>query len=313
MSEIERPARPAPWISWLAVVLLMVAVAVAYLSSGREWVILAAGLGLVAGWLISALLRLERRWLVVAVALLLLVVGVGAAWALWVRPDSNSSSPGAAPPRTMAVRYLASGELDGATIVLTETVVFDDTKGAMAILVMPGENPDPLDWSSATAVGGVPSLVRTRTIRASDATLISSTFAVPLDLGEFPAPGGSATLVPGDGSQVVLIAPTGAFGGSSPASTATNPSRDGAEETTIPVDRDITEFSLTVLAQPMRNPAGHWYHDAVAWGPLPWLIGGLVALIGSVLWDRLLRLVGLSGRRPAQRDVPPPAAGTGGS
>ena len=42
MSEIERRARPARPIDWLAVFLLVVTIALAFLSSGREWVILGA-------------------------------------------------------------------------------------------------------------------------------------------------------------------------------------------------------------------------------------------------------------------------------
>jgi hypothetical protein len=309
MSQIERPARAARWISWLAVVLLMVTVAVAFLSSGREWVIFAAALGLVAAWLTSALLRLERRWLVVAGALLVLVVGAGAAWALWVRPDPDNPSPGAAPPRTMAVRYLAFGELNGTTVVLTETVVLD---GTMSILVSPGDNPDPEDWRMGTLVGGAPSLVRTRTFRASDVTLVSSTFVVPLSLGEFPMRTGPATLVPQHGSEVVLTAPTGAFGTATPASTATNPSGDGNEETTIPVNRDVTEFSVTVLAEPMHNPVGHLFYEAVTWGLLPWLIGALVAFVGSVFWDRMVRLIASSGRRRSPGTATPTTGDAGG-
>ncbi len=206
------------------------------------------------------------------------------------------------------MQYLAAGELDGTSITLTETVVFD---GTFSILVLQDENPAPEDWRMGPVASATPSIVRTRTIRPSDATLVSATFAVPLHLGEFPAPGGMATMVPRDGSQIVLTAPTGAFRATAPATTATQPSSDGAEETTIPVDGDVTAFSLTVLADPLRNPAGHWFYEAVAWGPLPWVIGALVAFVGSVLWDRMLRLVGLSGRRrPTQPASPPPTTGS---
>ena len=82
--------------------------------------------------------------------------------------------------------------------------------------------------------------------------------------------------------------------------------------TTIPVDRDVTDISLTVLAEPLRNPAGHWFYDAVTWGPLPWLIGSMVAFVGSVLWDRHLaagRTVGPPPRRARQRTPTTGAAG----
>ena len=234
--------------------------------------------------------------------MLVLVAGSGAAWALLVGPASDRPSPDAAPPRTLGVRYLASGELDGTTIVLREEVVFDDgTTGSIAILVGEGEKPDPEDWSVGAAVGGVPTLVRTRTIHVSDATLISSTFAVRLSLGEFPVPDGSATLVARDGSQVVLTGPRvrsarPARQRGPPGKAATAPRRPRSR--LVPASR--ISRSPCWLSR-LRSPTGHWFYGAVTWGPLPWLIGGLVALVGSVLWDRILRLVGLADRRPAPR------------
>ena len=48
-------------------------------------------------------------------------------------------------------------------------------------------------------------------------TLISSTFTVPLDLGELPVRGGVGDTGVRDGSQIVLTAPKGAFGATVPA------------------------------------------------------------------------------------------------
>jgi hypothetical protein len=324
MTEVERPRRLARWISWLVVVLLVVAIAAVFLSSAREWVLIAAMLGLVAAWLISALVRLGRRRPVAAVVTVLVVAvaGVFAAGTLfyWSFGRQAPNDQGVLPTGPVTVRYFGSGQLDGTNIVLTETIVIDDETGAAILRIFGPMSPsedtdqmqDPEGWGRATPVDGFATYVRTRTIRPSDANLISSTLAVPLDLGRLRVRGGSVALSIRDGSRVVLATPKGAVGATFPGSTAIDPRHDGGEVTTIPVDRDVADITLTVLAPSLRNPAGHQFYDAVTWGPLPWLIGALVGLVGSTFWDRILRLLGVAGRRVVRPGRTAPAIGSAG-
>ncbi len=323
MSEIERPARPARWISWLVVLLLVLAIATVFLSTAREWVIFAALLGLVAAWLISALARLGRRRPVAAgvTALVVVAAGVCGAGALfyWSFGRELHGAPGVA-PGTVTVRYFASGQLDGTTIALTETIVIDDETGAAVTRIFgplgPNEDTDlmqdPEGWVRSSPVDGFATYTRDRTVAPSKVNLISSTVTVPLDLGQLRVRGGSVLLMIRDGSRVVLTTQKGAVGATFPGSTAIDPRRDGGEVTTIPVDRDVADITLTVLAPPLRNPAGHQFYGAVTWGPLPWLIGVLVGLVGSTFWDRILRLLGMAGRRVVRSGRTAPAVGRAG-
>ncbi len=320
MTKVERPRRLARWISWLVVLLLVLAIAVVFLSTAREWVLIAAMLGLVAAWLVSALVRLGRRRPVAAVvtAVVVVVAGVctGGTLFYWSFVRDVQGDP-VGVPGTVTVRYFASSQLDGTAITLTETIVIDDESGAAVTRIFGplGANEDtdlmqdPEGWVRSSPVDGFATYTRNRTVAPSKANLISSTVTVPLDLGQLRVRGGSVLLLIRDGSRVVLTTPKGAIGSSFPGSTATDPRHDGGEATTIPVDRDVADITLTVLDEPLRNPAGHQLYDAVTWGPLPWLIGTMVAFVGSVFWDRVLRLVGLAGRRRARTGGATPAAG----
>jgi hypothetical protein len=292
---------------------------IAALISGRLWIAVAAAVGLVVAWTLIWLVRLIRRrpLLVFAVLAVALIVGGCAFYMLYYRLDAN---PSAAPVPEVTVRYHATGQLDNDQVRLREEIVIDDSTMAainrvvgpsISVLLAPGP-----EWQQGSSVDGNPSYVRTRTLTPEDNSLLNSTITIPIELGSFSLQGNLIGLVPRDGSRLELTGDKGALAAAYPnaASVVNDPRRNGAEVTTIAVDRDVVDVSLAVLKGPLRNPVGVKLYEASVWGPLPWAIGAFFGLITSVLGDKLLGLLGLVARRAvrgARRPDPPVPAAPG--
>jgi hypothetical protein len=290
--EIARTrGRVGRFVAWLAVIVVIMAVAAAALISERIWVATAAVIGLAAAWLLVRIGRLFRRrprlaWTIVAALAVLGCVSVF--FATVIRFNS------AGIVELATVPYHATGQLDGDAIVLREEITPDNE----AVVPVSG------GWQQGPAVDGRPTFVRTRTVRPTDSHFFSTTMSFLMDLGRARSVG----LVAREGSRIELTSQKGALVSAYPAASTVidDPRRPGSEVTTISIDRYVESVSLAVMKKPLRNPAGQKLYQISAWQPLPWAVGILFGLVTSILGDKIKQLLGLAARKALRARRRPP-------
>jgi hypothetical protein len=263
----------ARWISAAAVTLLLTVIVAATVSTGHYWAVGAALAGLTVAWLLSKIVRLFRRQPAWGVCLSLLVVGLGLA-ALPTMVDRERVKGSAEVP----VAYSGSGQLEGAALVLHEEIVLDGPAVAT-----------PTGWTPSGQSDRT--FERSRTITPRGGTPVGLNITIPLDLGSLTVGGSTVPLAVGKGSRVELTLPEGSLGATAPTSGVTQRTADRRQVTSIPIGPGVTDVSVTLLSEMMRHRAAQRLYRVLTSDSLPWVIGILVGLISSSIWDRLLRLV----------------------
>lgn len=323
--------RTGRWVTWLLVIAVAALLIVAAIGSGRIIIAVAAAAGLAVAWLLTRWWRLVRRRPLVGWLLTLLVLcgGLGGL-GLLVTSGQPRNSPGAIYTGTITVPYQATAQVDGDHLVLHERVFIDDKAigDIESIMTELAREPVQVDrstlavagWDEGIAVDGAPTFERTSTVEPDQSSLISSTVTIPIDLGRLSLVANGdekqISLDPRTQSRLEIDGAKGAIGSTYPiaSATANDPRRADAEVATIDLDPYTVDVTVALLSGPLRNPAGQAIYEAVVWGPLPWVIGGVITLITSLLGDKLKQLLGLAARRAVRAGRKASGGnGTGGS
>ena len=329
MRDVESSPHLYRWINRLFMIAIIMVIAVATIASGEAWAIVGGLLGLAGAWLLTALVGASRRRQPSGVGMILVgvaVLGITAAIALVTQVlTDNAPSPERATDYLVTMPYHATGQMDGTKLVLREELTLDDDfNRAIDVIFGPltsfedtdqMRQPEGWAWDHS---GAETKFVRTRTVAPDRGLPLGNRLTIALDLGVLPVRGSSVSLGVRDGSQIVLTTAPHALGATAPAAPTTDVRSEGSQVTTITVGHDTAGVTLVALIESFRNPAGLGFYRAAQWWGLPWVIGIMVALFGSVLWDRLLRRLAPRQRSttPRSRAAPrtdvitKPAAGT---
>ncbi len=313
MRDVGRSPHLYRWINRLFMIAIIMVIAVATIASGEAWAIVGGFLGLAGAWLLTTLVGASRRpefWGVSMILAGVGVLGVTAATVLLMQvlQDTDPSSERPAND-VVTMPYYATGRLDGTKLVLREELTLDDDfdKAIVAIFgpltsyedTDQMRQPEGWQWDHS---GAETKFVRTRTVSPDRGLPLGNRLTIALDLGVLPVRGNAISLGVRDGSQIVLTTPPDALGATAPAAPTTDERSEGIQVTTITVGHDTAGVTVVALIESFRNPAGLSFYRAAQWWGLPWVIGIVVALFGSVLWDRLLRRLA-----PRQRSTTPPS------
>ena len=223
------------------------------------------------------------------------VLGAVAATVLATQVLQNTDSSERAIGDVVTMPYHATGQMDGTKLVLREELTLDDDFDR-AIVAMFGpltssedtdqmREPEGWQWDRS---GAETKFVRTRTVSPDRGLPLGNRLTIALDLGVLPVRGSAVSLGVRDGSQIVLTTPQ-ITRATPPAAPTTDVRPEGSQVTTITVGHDTAGVTVVALIESFRNAAGLGLYRAAQWWGLPWIIGIMVALFGSVLWDRLLR------------------------
>jgi len=312
MRDVESSPHLDRWINRLFMSAIILVITVATIASGEAWAIVGGFLGLAGAWLLTTLVRASRRRELWGTGMILAGVGVLGAVAVTVLvtqvlQDADSSERAIGDVVTMP--YHATGRMDGTKLVLREELTLDDDfdRAIVAIFgpLTSSEDTDQMrqpegwEWDHS---GAKTKFVRTRTVSPDRGLPLGNRLTIALDLGVLPVRGSAVSLGVRDGSQIVLTTPPDALGATAPAAPTTDVRPEGSQVTTITVGHDTAGVTVVALIDSFRNPAGLGLYRAAQWWGLPWVIGIMVALFGSVLWDRLLRRLA-----PRQRSTTPPS------
>ena len=170
------------------------------------------------------------------------------------------------------------------------------------------------DWQRARTIDGYPVFERTRKLGLDKHSLMESRVKFSIELGGLAVGGHSFRMTPRDGSTMNITATRSSIDLTSPAGEITELA-EGEESASMKVGYEQT-ITMSVLAPPLRNPIGKTFHHAASWGPLPWMVGIIAAIVGTVFRDGLTAAVrntfsstwrlGRRRRLPVSPRPPPP-------
>ncbi|MFG3600194.1 hypothetical protein [Micromonospora chersina] len=178
--------------------------------------------------------------------------------------------------RSETVPYRAQATLDGATLQVSEqiTVKSDKTDSEWA---------KGTAWQLERIVDGSPVYRRNREVPLRRVSWVEWEAEVPIEIGWLDF----AYLVPKEGSKIIISAPKGSLGVTSPAAQQLVDVPRHQELATVSLEPYDDRVVVAVRPSWLRNPIGRELDSLLTWGPTAWLLGIFAAVVSTVVVGRL--------------------------